>query len=259
MEHPNILMVQDESKAAGLRVKLEAIGFVVSTFVTFSEAVLDTIAAHRPDIVLMDITSAGHFTGIEIAEQISKTYDIPVICLIAQNQERIMQQVKSTSSVDYLLQPFRDQDLQAAIEMGLYENNQVGSRRETRKTLRELKEANELLRAEIIGLRRTEEQLRHYADEQAALVAVTSAASAFLEPDVLLSKILEVVMTIPGIQADAGWVFTLEEYRKELIHLGPVQGISEELLNIDHTMPLNSCPVCATWLEGTGLTEVATA
>ena len=120
----------------------------------------------------------------------------------------------------------------------------------------ELKRLSDLHAAEIIEHQQVEAQLRHYADEQAALLTVTSAASAFLEPDVLLAKILDVVMTIPGIQADAGWVLTLEDDRGKAIRLGPAQGVSAEFLNIEHTVPIESCTVCGTWLKGSGITEL---
>jgi len=125
-----------------------------------------------------------------------------------------------------------------------------------RERITELERLNELLSAEIIERKRTEEQLRHYADDQAALVAVTSAASAFLEPDVLLSKILVVVMTIQDIHADAGWVLVLEEGRSGIARLGPMQGVSKEFVDVEHAEPLHNCPICTAWLEGTDLIEL---
>lgn len=120
----------------------------------------------------------------------------------------------------------------------------------------ELNHRNDLLSVEINEHKRKEEQLRHYADDQAALVAITSAASAFLEPDVLLSRILEMVMAFPGLQADAGWVLVLGEEQAKIIHLGPVQGISEAQLHIEHGMPFGQCPDCAAWLASTDIAEL---
>jgi len=37
---------------------------------------------------------------------------------------------------------------------------------------------------------------------------------------------MDVVMAIPGIQADGAWVLVLENDRAELSHLGPVRGVS---------------------------------
>jgi signal transduction histidine kinase len=118
---------------------------------------------------------------------------------------------------------------------------------------KELAHLNALLSAEIDERKRTEEQLRHFADEQAALIAVTSAASSFLEPDTLLSTILEVVMGIPGIHADAGWMLVLEEGRSAATRLGPVQGISRAYMDVEHAEPLHTCPSCRSWLQGSDL------
>lgn len=137
-----------------------------------------------------------------------------------------------------------------------YRKGKLKNSKILQERIADLERQNDLLCAEISERKQTEEQLRHYAEDQAALIAVTSAASAFLEPDVLLSKILEVVMAIPRIQANAGWVLVLDDERSKTVRLGPVQGISEKLIDIKSTVSLDNCPVCAAWLEGTDLTEL---
>lgn len=285
MGHPKVVIVEDESIPSSLQSRLEAMGYAAPTRVNYGEAMLDTIGKHSPDIVLMGVSPAGQFAGFDMAQQIHKTYDIPVVCLIPQSQESLMRQVNSTSQIGYLPQAFNDDDLSATIETSLMEHawevrfrekekaslerdeqiKLLGSELEKYQThfddllqerTGELERANDLLRAEIVAHKQLEEQLRHYADEQAALVAVTSAASAFLEPDVLLSKILEVMAAMPGIQPDAGWALVLEEDRAEIIRSGPVRGIPEKLISVEHAIPLKDCPVCAAWLEGTDLTEL---
>jgi PAS domain S-box-containing protein len=97
---------------------------------------------------------------------------------------------------------------------------------------------------DITARKHAEEQLRQYASEQAALYAVSSAATAFLEPDVLLSKIIDVITTIPGVQADGAWVLTLDNDRAEFSTLGPVRGVSIEPLEAGSTVAFYNCPVC---------------
>ncbi|OGO66818.1 MAG: hypothetical protein A2029_08435 [Chloroflexi bacterium RBG_19FT_COMBO_47_9] len=311
LERLNVLIVEEESIALSLKIKLEAMGYAVSVYTSRGETVLQAIAKYYPDIVLIDILLADQLMGMETAAHIQKIYNIPVIFLISHLQESILQQVKAANPDGYLLSPFRDHDLHAAIEMGLHKHAQEYLLRVTKRTLREneerldltvsdliqpvddkttrmigsqvdlterklmeleiekyrehledlveertveLEHLNDLLSAEIIERKRTEDQLRRYADEQAALVAVTSAASAFLEPDVLLSKILEVVIAIPNIKADVGWVLVLEEGRSGISHPGPVKGVSQEFVDVERAEPLYNCSICATWLEGTDLT-----
>ncbi len=50
----------------------------------------------------------------------------------------------------------------------------------------------------------TEEAMRRYADEQAALYAVASVVATTLDREELLHKVLEVVLPVVG--ADAGWI-----------------------------------------------------
>ena len=134
MERPNVLIVEDEAIIAlSLQIKLDSMGYAAPTYVPSGEAALQAISEHRPDIVLMDILLAGQLTGIETATQIQTAYDIPVIYITAHPQESLMQQAKTTNPVGYLLKPFRDQDLRAAIEMGLYKYAQERLLREAER------------------------------------------------------------------------------------------------------------------------------
>ena len=65
-------------------------------------------------------------------------------------------------------------------------------------------ERNAQLEREIAKRTQAEDQIRQYADEQAALYTITSAATTSLDPNELLSILLKVVLSVT--QADAGWV-----------------------------------------------------
>ncbi len=235
---------------SGLQARLETVGYAGSAHVSFDDAVLNVIAERRPDIVLVEMPFPDQSNGIEIALHINNKYAVPVVCLLSSSQESLMQKAKGIPLISYLLQPYTDESLHAVIEKSIYWGAQENHLQEIKRALREREE-------QIAACEQNDQQLHHYADEQAALVAVISAASAFLEPDVLLAKILEVVMTIPEIQADAGWALVIEDDREEWIRLGPVRGVSETLLHVENTIPLNDCPICAAWLDRIGFTGQA--
>lgn len=108
-----------------------------------------------------------------------------------------------------------------------------------------LAETNRRLEAEIAERERAEAGLQRFADEQAALYAVTSAASRFLERDELLHATLEAV--VPALGALGGW-FVLTEATEET---APTDIVAH------YGLPESFLPVCprafpaqCTWLAG---------
>jgi len=86
---------------------------------------------------------------------------------------------------------------------------------------------------------RVEEALHRYADEQAALYAITSAATAFLDPDELLSTVLDVVLSI--LDSDAGWVILPGPTADDLPRVAVWRGIPESFLATKEAIPLRTC------------------
>ncbi len=116
-----------------------------------------------------------------------------------------------------------------------------------------LKAINEQLRQEIAERKRAGEALRRYADEQETLYAVTSVVSSFLDPDELLSAVLDVVL--PVMESEAGWVLlpgpTLD-YPPRVVAW---RGVPASFLAAEMATPLSTCPVCAPLLVGEAQTE----
>jgi len=95
---------------------------------------------------------------------------------------------------------------------------------------------------------RAEQSLRRYADEQAALYAVASAAAASLEPDELLSTVLDVVL--PVLDSDAGWVTLPGPTLDDPPRIAAWRNVPDEFLAAETTLSLRDCPVCAPLLSG---------
>jgi signal transduction histidine kinase len=72
-----------------------------------------------PDLVLMDIMLKGQMNGIEAAAQIHSKLDIPIIYLTAYTNDAMLEKVKATEPFSYLIKPFKDRELKAAIEISL--------------------------------------------------------------------------------------------------------------------------------------------
>jgi PAS domain S-box-containing protein len=95
--------------------------------------------------------------------------------------------------------------------------------------------------ADISERKRAEEELRNYADQQAALYTVTSAVAATLDQDELLPIILDAVL--PALEADAGWILLPTPLTGDPPRVVAQRGTSEGLLAAEPVLPVQECPI----------------
>jgi two-component system NtrC family sensor kinase len=93
-----------------------------------------------------------------------------------------------------------------------------------------------------------QEALRRQAHEQRALYTVTSAAAALLDPDELLSTVLDVVLSV--LEADAGWVVLPGSPPFGLPRVAAWRGIPEAFVLAEEATPLDTCEICGQLLAG---------
>ena len=86
---------------------------------TAGEQALAQIQEMLPDVVLMDIHIEGEIDGIETAARIPPELHIPVIYLTAYSEEATLERARLTKPYGYLLKPFSERELHAAIQMVL--------------------------------------------------------------------------------------------------------------------------------------------
>jgi CheY-like chemotaxis protein/predicted regulator of Ras-like GTPase activity (Roadblock/LC7/MglB family) len=123
MADPQILVVEDERiVATGIRNMLKGLGYTVPAVASSGKDAIKQAAETRPDLVLMDIVLEGDMDGIAAAEQIRARFDIPVIYLTAYADDATVQRAKMTAPYGYLLKPFNERELHAAIETALYKH-----------------------------------------------------------------------------------------------------------------------------------------
>ena len=115
-----VLVVEDERVVAlHLRQQLSRLGYVVPAMCTEGTQALKQIHTIRPDVVLMDIHIEGDIDGIETAARIPDELQIPVIYLTAYSEEATLERARTTKPYGYLLKPFSERELHAAIQMVL--------------------------------------------------------------------------------------------------------------------------------------------
>lgn len=139
MANAQILVVEDESIVAEeIQSRLRKLGYPVPAVAFSGEEAIEKAEETRPDLVLMDIRLKGDMDGVKAAEQIRARFHIPVIYLTAYADEDTLQRAKITQPFGYILKPFKERELQIAIEMGLYRHK---AEEEREQLIRELEDA----------------------------------------------------------------------------------------------------------------------
>jgi PAS domain S-box-containing protein len=118
-----ILIVEDQRLiAADLENTLQRIGYQVAGSVASGEEAVARAIDVCPDLVLMDIRLRGEMDGIQAAEAIRARTDIPIVYLTAYADEETILRAKVTSPFGYVVKPFNERELRAAIEVAIYKH-----------------------------------------------------------------------------------------------------------------------------------------
>ena len=120
MDKIRIGIVEDDLlSAALLQQELSTMGYEVPDPCTdYNQAIL-MLASSPPDLVVLDIRLDGEKGGIEIAAYIRKHMDIPFIFLTANADKDTLNNAKSVMPYAFLVKPFKQSDLYAAIEIAI--------------------------------------------------------------------------------------------------------------------------------------------
>jgi diguanylate cyclase (GGDEF)-like protein/PAS domain S-box-containing protein len=116
----SIMIVEDEKIVArDLKSTLESLGYQVPAIVDSGELAIQQAMELRPDLILMDICLQGRIDGIKAAEIIVENLDIPIVYLTAHSDDASLARAIITRPLGYLIKPFEERELRAAIEVAL--------------------------------------------------------------------------------------------------------------------------------------------
>ena len=101
------------------------------------EDAVDKARRIRPDLVLMDIVMPGKMNGIEAAKIITKELDIPVVFVTAYADDAIIEKAKSARPYGYIVKPFNELEIKAAIEVALFRKAAEQEEKKSRKSAQE--------------------------------------------------------------------------------------------------------------------------
>jgi len=143
-----ILVVDDEAIITmQLEERLSAMGYTVAGMAASGEEAVEKARITRPDLVLMDIVMPGKMNGIEAAKIITTELEIPVVFVTSYADDTIIEKAKNVKPYGYIVKPFNELEIKAAIEVALFrksaELEEQKSRRSALEKMVPLSEAAE--------------------------------------------------------------------------------------------------------------------
>lgn len=120
-----ILIVEDELIIAeDVKNMLTTMEYeVVDVVIDYDEAIA-ILETQKPDLILLDVNLNSHKDGIDLAELINEKYKIPFIFTTSYSDSLTLNRAKDTNPINYLVKPFKKEQLFSTIEMALYSLSQ---------------------------------------------------------------------------------------------------------------------------------------
>jgi AmiR/NasT family two-component response regulator len=120
MNKGTVLVVEDEVFVGEeIREDLERGGYMVPEVIGSGEDVVEAVARHKPDLVLMDVRINGSVDGIEAAFQAKAEFNFPVIYLTAFSDPETRRRAALTKPAAYILKPFDEVELLSTVEAAI--------------------------------------------------------------------------------------------------------------------------------------------
>jgi CheY-like chemotaxis protein len=133
-----ILVVDDEAIITmQLEERLTAMGYTVAGMAASGEDAVTKARRIHPDLILMDIVMPGKMNGIEAAKIISEELDIPVVFVTSYADDAIIEKAKSVRPYGYIVKPFNELEIKAAIEVALFRKATEKEEQKRRKSAQE--------------------------------------------------------------------------------------------------------------------------
>ena len=140
-----ILIADDEPLIRlDLREMLTTLGYNVVGEASDGATAVRLAREQQPDLVLMDI-KMPELDGLEAARILTAENIAPVVLLTAYSPKELVERAQQAGVVGYLAKPFRDSDIQPAIEVALARFEEFRAVREQVQTLEESLETRKIV------------------------------------------------------------------------------------------------------------------
>ncbi|MCI2228686.1 response regulator transcription factor [Polaribacter sp. MSW13] len=120
MSKIHVLIVEDDPFIAeDIREALTNVDYNVVAVAHNKTDAINALEETSPDIALLDINLGDNLDGILIAETINTEFQIPFLYLTSYSNREILNKVKHTLPMGYIVKPFDEADLFSAIEIAV--------------------------------------------------------------------------------------------------------------------------------------------
>lgn len=134
MTTAKILIVEDEIVVAReLEARLRGLGYAIAGIALSGEEALRAASELQPGIVLVDIVLKGPMDGIAVADEMRTRFDLPVVYVTAYTDESTVRRAKVTEPYGYIVKPFSESEVYAAVEIALHKHQAERKRREAQE------------------------------------------------------------------------------------------------------------------------------
>jgi PAS domain S-box-containing protein len=121
MSNKKILIVEDEVIIAeDIRMMVEKCGYDVCGMITTGESAVKEAEEIDPDLVLMDIMLGKSMNGMQAAQEINKTLNVPFIFITAYADDDTIEKSLHVDPYGYIVKPFDERELKASLELAFY-------------------------------------------------------------------------------------------------------------------------------------------
>lgn len=115
-----IVIVEDEVIVArDLEETVRDLGYAVAGLSATADEALALVREHQPDLVLIDVVLKGDRDGIWLGRVLREDHDIPFVYTTSFADRRTVKQAMATRPNGYLVKPYSEDGVYAAIETAL--------------------------------------------------------------------------------------------------------------------------------------------
>lgn len=116
-----ILIVEDELIIAeDMNNMLSKMGYQVTGCALDADEALEQLDIEKPDLILLDINLGGAKDGISLAAEINRKFEVPFIFTTSHTDPATLERAKKVNPVNYLVKPFKPEQLYTAIEIAMF-------------------------------------------------------------------------------------------------------------------------------------------
>lgn len=114
----NVLIVEDEGLIANyIKGIIEEHEFICTGIAVSYDDAISILKSTKVDIILLDINLFGEKTGVDLAEEINKKYQIPFLYLTSYSDNDTINDLKKTNPEGYLSKPVNPVDIVTSLSI----------------------------------------------------------------------------------------------------------------------------------------------